>query len=73
MSHLRLELTGAAISDLTIAIDGIVEPTATQGYDVPLDPGDHALQLRRGEQVILERDFQTNAGALLRLDIEVPR
>jgi hypothetical protein len=31
------------------------------------------LQLRRGEQVILERDFHTEAGALLRLPVEVPR
>jgi len=72
LSHVRIELTGAA-SDLAIAIDGIVEPIATQGYDVPLDPGAHKLQLRRGERLLLERDFDTQAGALLRLRIEVPR
>ena len=73
LSHVRLELTGAAIDDLAISIDGIVEPTATKGYDVPLDPGAHKLELRRGDQVILERDFQTQPGALQRLSIDVPR
>jgi hypothetical protein len=73
LSHVRIELTGALTHDLAILVDGIVEPIATQGYDVALDPGAHKLQLRRGEQVILERDFQTQAGALLRLSIEVPR
>ena len=72
LSHVRLELTGAVTHDV-ISIDGIVEPTATQGYDVPLDPGPHKLQIRRGEQVILEHDFETQAGALLRLALEVPR
>ena len=69
LSHVRIELTGAVTSDLAISVDGIVEPIATQGYDVPLDPGDHKLHLRRGESVILERDFQTQAGALLRLSV----
>jgi|GEM_PF-5630584 len=72
LSHVRVELTGALTNDLAISVDGIIEPTATQGYDVALDPGAHKLQLRRGEQVMLERDFQTQAGALLRLSIEVP-
>lgn len=73
LSHLRVELSGAVSGELTIWIDGVVEPTATQGYDVPLDPGAHTLQLRRADHVVLERHFQTQAGALLRLSIDVPR
>lgn len=73
LSHVRLELQGAPPEQLTVLIDGVIEPLATQGYDLPLDPGTHKLQLRRDEQVILERDFQTQAGALLRLPVDVPR
>jgi hypothetical protein len=70
LSYVRIELSGAVTSDLSISIDGLLEPIATQGYDVPLDPGPHTLQLRRADRLLTERAFETKTGALLRLSIE---
>lgn len=73
LAHVRLELTGAVSGDEAVWIDGVAEPIATQGYDVSLDPGPHTLQLRRGDRVLSERAFDVQAGALMRLSIELPR
>ena len=72
LSYVRVELSGAEAETLTLLIDGGAEPIALQGYDVPLDPGEHTLELRRAERVIATRTFQTSKGALLRLSIELP-
>jgi hypothetical protein len=72
LAHLRLELSAALSPQDVVWIDGAVEPIATQGYDVPLDPGAHTVQLRRGERVLVERTFEAQAGSLLRLELEVP-
>jgi hypothetical protein len=73
LAQLRLELTGSVSDRDAVWIDGALEPLATQGYDVPLDPGAHTLQVRRGERVIIERTLDARAGALQRMSIELPR
>ncbi|HET8937614.1 MAG TPA: hypothetical protein VFN67_29425, partial [Polyangiales bacterium] len=73
LAPLRLELSGGVSGHDTVWIDGVLEPLATQGYDVPLDPGAHTLQVRRGDRVIAERTLDAKAGVLQRMSIELPR
>jgi hypothetical protein len=73
LAHLRVELSGALTEQDECWIDGVTEPIATQGYDVPLDPGTHTLQVKRSDSVLVERTFEAKAGALVRLSIELPR
>jgi hypothetical protein len=72
LGKLRIELSGATTASDQVWIDDVAEPTATQGYDVPLDPGAHTLQIRRGERVLQERQLEARPGELQRLDIELP-
>jgi hypothetical protein len=73
LAQLRLNLTGVVSERDAVWIDDVLEPIALQGYDIPLDPGEHTLQVRRAERVLVERKFQAQAGSLLRLDIAVPQ
>lgn len=69
LSQLRLQLSGDTAERDVVQIDGVIEPSAALGYDVPLDPGAHALEVVRDGRVIAEREFTTEAGELLRLPV----
>jgi hypothetical protein len=69
IAHLRLELRGAR-GDERVELDGALEPAALLGYDVPLDPGDHELVLRRADQPLSTRSFHAGDGELVRLALD---
>ena len=71
LAHLRLIANGAQEQD-HVLIDAAREPSALAGYDVPLDPGEHQLQVVRGERVLAERSFHAGEGELVRLTVELP-
>jgi hypothetical protein len=71
LAQLRLSLTGSTSERDAVWIDGVLEPTAGRGYDLPLDPGQHHLEVRQNERVVLERTIELNPGQLLRLELEL--
>jgi hypothetical protein len=70
LPHLRLTLEGAS-GDERVLIDGVHEPTAPLGYDVPVDPGEHRLTVERQAQIIAERTWQARDGELVRVVLEL--
>jgi hypothetical protein len=70
IAHLRLELRGAH-GDERVELDGNVEPAAALGYDVALDPGDHALSVRRAERALAAQTFHVGDGELLRISVDL--
>lgn len=72
LAQLRVSLNGATSEQDVVWIDGVSEPTAGRGYDLPLDPGQHHLEVRRNDRMIAERTIDLTAGKLLRLDLDLP-
>jgi hypothetical protein len=72
LAHLRVAFEGETTAADVVAIDGLPEPGATLGYDIPLDPGPHKLQWQRAQRVLFERDLQAEPGALVRCSIPAP-
>jgi len=46
-----------------VQLDGQPWPAATPGVPVPVDPGDHALALRRGDELVASADLNVAPGA----------
>jgi hypothetical protein len=72
LAHLRVIASGAHGHE-NVSIDGVLEPSALAGYDVPLDPGEHQLQITRAERVLEARSFHASEGELVRVTLELPR
>jgi hypothetical protein len=70
IAHLRLELRGAH-GDERVELDGSIEPAAALGYDVALDPGDHAMSVRRAERTLATQTFHASDGELVRLSVDL--
>jgi hypothetical protein len=68
--HLRLLASGAQ-GDERVLLDGAPEPSALAGYDVPLDPGEHQLQVERAGRVLSKQHFHAAEGELVRLSLEL--
>jgi hypothetical protein len=71
MPQLRLTLDHAA-GDEQLMVDGALEPSATLGYDVPLDPGPHTITIVRNGVELARREVELSAGALTRLQLDLP-
>jgi len=73
-----LTVTYAAPTDgLHLVVDGVERPVALVGTSMPLDPGTHALALRRGEYVVGEGAAELAPGereelALRVIDVLLP-
>ncbi|MET0384711.1 MAG: hypothetical protein ABW321_02070 [Polyangiales bacterium] len=71
LPHLRLIVRGDT-SGIDVSIDGVAEPSALVGYDVPIDPGTHEVSLRRGATSVAVHTIQAREGELVRLSIDLP-
>jgi hypothetical protein len=70
MPQLRLTLVHAAGGE-QISIDAAPEPSATLGYDVPLDPGRHSVVITRDGVELARREVELSPGALTRLELDL--
>jgi hypothetical protein len=67
---LRLMLEHAA-GDEVITIDGADAPAAGLGYDIAVDPGEHALRVSRRGRELARSSFSASAGKLTRVALDL--
>jgi hypothetical protein len=71
LPHLRLAASGV-VGQEQVLIDGVVEPTALHGYDVPIDPGEHELIIQRQARTVAQQHFRAAEAELVRLSLTLP-
>jgi hypothetical protein len=72
LPQLRLVLAGAN-GDESVAVDGVATPAAALGYDVPLDPGTHALAITRAGKTLAERSFSAAESEVVRIELDLAK
>lgn len=72
LPRLRITLSHAT-GDEQALIDGVIEPSALLGYDVPVDPGQHVLIIQRQDRTLAEQRFEAAEAQLVRVTLELPR
>jgi tetratricopeptide (TPR) repeat protein len=68
LAQLRLTCPDAH-GDETVLVDNEPAPGALLGYDVPLDPGSHALVISRAGAELLRRNVVAEEGKIVRVDL----
>lgn len=69
--QIRIEAPGLAAGDRISLDDGEVSRAAV-GVDMPVNPGEHRVVVRRGDSVVASRSFRIAEGAKHRLHLTVP-
>jgi hypothetical protein len=56
---------------LTVVRDDVVVPPGTYGVALPVDPGKHAIRVKRGDQVIAEQSVETTEAKIETVELDL--